>query len=223
MGASSPAATRPKWSSTTARMPLSTQRRVSSAPILCSLSPTCSGVSGTASSSGAASAGASGVSVGAGAAVSGLASVPASASAAVTSMGAVSSIPTSGRLMLSSMPGAVSRVGAAGAFSSSPTPKKRKGFVGSSGSALGAAGAVAAAFSARATSSAKTIFGSGGWAAFSSSSSASVSTPSTSCGAFFTSIGFSALAGGVSGKSRALSSCISLCSFCSCGVSGPRT
>ena len=122
-------------------MPLSTQRRVSSAPILCSLSPTCSGVSGTASSSGAASAGASGVSagvsVGAGAAVSGLASVPASASAAVTSMGAYRPSRPAGGSCCRRCRGAVSRVGAAGAFSSSPTPKKRKGFVGSSGSALG--------------------------------------------------------------------------------------
>ena len=122
-----------------------------------------------------------------------------------------SSRPTNGMLMLSSMLGGVSRVGAAGAASSSPSPKKRKGWVGSGRASSGSG--------LRVRSSAKTIFGMAAQA-FSSASNAAVSTPNTSCGA---GVSASGRAGFGAGKSRALSSCISACSFCSCGVSGPRT
>ena len=211
MGASRPAAVSPKWSSTTARMPLSTQRSVSSALILCSFSSTVSGVDSSAGSAAASSAGAAGVSAadaspGAAfaAASAGWAASAGAASGAETGASGSSSRPTSGMLMLSSMLGGVSRVGAAGVASSSPSPKKRNGWVGSG---------------LRVRSSAKTIFGMAAQA-FSSASNAAVSTPSTSCGA---GVSASGRAGFGAGKSRALSSCISACSFCSCGVSGPRT
>ena len=216
MGASRPAAVSPKWSSTTARMPLSTQRSVSSALILCSFSPTVSGVDSSASSAAASSSGAAGVSAadaspGAAfaAASAGWAASAGAASGAETGASGSSSRPTNGMLMLSSMLGGVSRVGAAGAASSSPSPKKRKGWVGSGRASSGL----------RVRSSAKTIFGRAA-RAFSSASNAAVSTPSTSCGA---GVSASGRAGFGAGKSRALSSCISACSFCSCGVSGPRT
>ena len=191
MGASRPAAVSPKWSSTTARMPLSTQRSVSSALILCSFSPTVSGVDSSGSSA-ASSAGAAGVS--AADASPGAAFAAASASWAA-SAGAASGAET-GASGSSSRP--------TSAASSSPSPKKRKGWVGSG---------------LRVRSSAKTIFGRAAQA-FSSASNAAVSTPSTSCGAGVSAAG---RAGFGAGKSRALSSCISACSFCSCGVSGPRT
>ena len=218
MGASRPAAVRPKWSSTTARMPLSTQRSVSSALILCSFSSTVSGLDSSAGSAAASFAGAAGVSAadaspGAAfaAASAGWAASAGAASGAETGASGSSSRPTNGMLMLSSMLGGASRVGAAGAASSSPSPKKRNGWVGSARASSGSG--------LRVRSSAKTIFGRAAQA-FSSASNAAVSTPSTSCGA---GVSASGRAGFGAGKSRALSSCISACSFCSCGVSGPRT
>ena len=158
MGASRPAAVRPKWSSTTARMPLSTQRSVSSALILCSFSSTVSGVDSSAGSAAASSAGAAGVSAadaspGAAfaAASAGWAASAGAASGAETGASGSSSRPTNGMLMLSSMLGGASRVGAAGAASSSPSPKKRNGWVGSGRASSGSG--------LRVRSSAKTIFG----------------------------------------------------------------